>query len=101
MILIIENEIFAQNIVEKRNGEEIFGKLAKRVAVEKEVRLIEIDLQIVVHHQRRQRFFWPTASILQRPDASGKQCYCAKTYKTIEPPAFRLFFTTHCHIPCV
>ncbi|EFJ92134.1 hypothetical protein HMPREF9531_02776 [Escherichia coli MS 45-1] len=71
MILIIENEIFAQNIVEKRNGKEIFGKLAQRVAVEKEVRLIEIDLQIVVHHQWRQRFFWPTASILQRPYASG------------------------------
>lgn len=35
MILIIENEIFAQNIVEKRNGKEIFGKLAQRVAVEK------------------------------------------------------------------
>ena len=34
MILIIENEIFAQNIVEKRNGKEIFGKLAQRVAVE-------------------------------------------------------------------
>lgn len=40
-------------------GEEIFGKLAQRVAVEKEVRLIEIDLQIVVHHQRRQRFSGP------------------------------------------
>ncbi|ENX6766929.1 hypothetical protein ACFRVV_004371, partial [Shigella sonnei] len=28
---------------------------------------------------------------MQRPDTSGKQYYCAKTYKTIEPPAFRFF----------
>lgn len=51
MILIIENEIFVQNIVEKWNGDEIFGKLVQRVVVEKEVWFIEIDLQIVVYYQ--------------------------------------------------
>ncbi len=78
--------------------EEIFGKLAQRVAVEKEVRLMRSICRLLCTTSGDNVFSGPRQHIAT-PRRQRKAVLLRQNLKTIEPPAFRLFFTTHCHIP--
>ncbi len=79
------------------NGEEIFGKLAQRVAVEKEVRSLRSICRLLCTTSG-DNVFSAHCQHIATPRRQRKAVLLRQTYKTIEPPAFRLFFTTHCHI---
>ncbi len=79
----------------KRNGKEIFGKLAQRVAVEKESGSLRSICRLLCTTSGDNVFLAHCQSIVM-PIRQRIAALLPKTNKAIKPPAFRLFFTTHC-----
>lgn len=100
MILIIENEIFAQNIVEKRNGKEILGSWLRESLSRKRSGSLRSICRLLCT-TRGDNVFLAHCQHIATPRRQRKAGLLRQNLQDHRTASLSPFFTTHCHIPCV